>query len=57
MVSASFEFRFESLESISVKFFLSTSWWLDALKLAQKIIRENAFERIKKKPGFNLTPG
>ena len=27
------------------------------LKLTQKIIRENAFERNKKKPGFNLTLG
>ena len=25
-------------------------------KIAQKIIRENAFEHKKKKPGLNLTP-
>jgi len=31
-------------------------WWLDALKRTEKIIRENAFEQKRKKPGleFNL---
>ena len=53
MVSAWFEFRFESLKSISVLFFLSTSWWLEALKIAQKIIRENAVDHKKKKPGLS----
>ena len=27
------------------------------LKITEKIIRENAFERKKKKPGLNLTLG
>ena len=27
------------------------------LKITEKIIRENAFEQKKKKPGLNLTPG
>ena len=27
------------------------------LKITKKIIRENAFEQKKKKPGLNLTPG
>ena len=29
---------------------MSTSWRLEALKMAQKIIRENAFGHKKKKP-------
>ena len=32
----------------SVLFFLSTIWWLDALKRMKGIIRENAFEQKKK---------
>ena len=47
-LKASKEFQFQ--------FFLSTSWWLETLKIAEKIIRENAFEQNKKKPGLNLTP-
>ena len=47
-LKASKEFQFQ--------FFLSTSWWLEAQKIAEKIIRENAFEQNKKKPGLNLTP-
>ena len=27
------------------------------LKITEKIIRENAFEQMKKKPGLNLTLG
>lgn len=30
----------------------STSWWLYALKITEKIIRENAVEQKKKKPGL-----
>jgi len=30
---------------------------LEALKITEKIIQENAFEHKKKKPGLNLTPG
>ena len=56
-VSAKFEFRFESLKSISVLILLTTIWWLEALKITEQIIRENAFEHKKKKPGLNLTPG
>ena len=33
------------------------SWWLEALNITKKIIRENAFEHKKKKLGLNLTPG
>ena len=40
-----------------LSFFLSTSWWLEALKITEKIIQENAFEHKKRKSGFNLTPG
>ena len=28
---------------------MPTIWWLDALKGIEKIIRENAFEQMKKK--------
>ena len=30
---------------------------MEALKIAEKIIWENAFEHKEKKPGLNLTPG
>ena len=30
---------------------------MEALKIAQKNIRENAFEHKKEKPGLNVTPG
>ena len=30
---------------------------IGTLKITEKIIRENAFEHKKKKPGLNLTPG
>ena len=30
---------------------------MKALKITEEIIRENAFEHNKKKPGLNLTPG
>ena len=30
---------------------------MEALKIAEKIIQQNAFEHKKKKPGLNLTPG
>ena len=30
---------------------------MEALKIAEKIIRENAFEHKEKKPRLNLTPG
>ena len=36
---------------------MPTIWWLDALKRIEKIIRENALEQMKKKPGQNLTLG
>ena len=29
---------------------MSTSWWLEALQITEKIIRENDFEHKKKKP-------
>ena len=38
-------------------FFLSTSWWLNALKRREKIIRENAFEQKREKPGWKFNPG
>ena len=34
----------------SVQFFLSISWWFDALWISEKIVRESAFEKNKKKP-------
>ena len=53
-VSAKFEFRFESLKSISVLI-------LSVYKLmigSSKNSRENyPFEHEKEKPGLNLTPG
>ena len=30
---------------------------MEALKITENIIRENAFEHKKKKAGLNLTPG
>ena len=30
---------------------------MEALKIAEKIIQENAFEHKEKKPRLNLTPG
>ena len=30
---------------------------MKALNITEKIIRENAFEHKKEKPGLNLTPG
>ena len=39
----------------SVLFFLSTIWWLDALKRMKGIIRENAFEQKKKKNVLKLS--
>ena len=41
-------------KAYSVKFFLSTMWWLDDLKRIEKIIRENAFELKEKKPGSKI---
>ena len=41
----------------SFLFFLSTIWWFDALKRIEKIIRKNAFEQNKKKPGLKFNPG
>ena len=32
---------------------MSTSWWLEVLKITEKIIRENAFEHKKNKPGLS----
>ena len=39
------------------QFFLSTSWWLEALKIAEKIIREKAFEHNKNKTRVKFNPG
>ena len=36
---------------------MPTTWWLDALKRIEKIIRENAFEQKKKKPRSKINPG
>ena len=35
---------------------MSTVWWLDALKRAEKVIGEAAFEQTKKKPGLKFNP-
>ena len=45
--------RSELFKAFQFKFFLSTSWWLEALKMTEKIIRENSFEQKKKKPGLS----
>ena len=39
----------------SALFFLSTIWWLDALKRMKEIVRENAFEQKEKKPGLKFS--
>ena len=36
---------------------LIVNWWLDTLKRTEKIVRESAFDKKKKKPGLKLTPG
>ena len=59
-VSSRFEFWYESLKSkliIHFNFFCQQvdDWML--LKWTEKIIRENAFELKKKKPGLSLTLG
>ena len=58
MVSAKFEFRYESLK---IKFrlilFVGKLMIRMLLKITEKIILENVFEQKKKKPGFNLTLG
>ena len=46
----------KAYKAYQFQFFFSTSWWLEALKITEKIIRENAFEDKKKKSGLNLTP-
>ena len=56
-VSARFEFRFESLKSSSVLILLVYRLMIGSSKNNGEIIRENAFEHKKKKPGLNLTPG
>ena len=53
-VSAKFEFRYESLKSKFSLFFLSTIWWLATLKRLEKIVRENAFDDQKNRPGLKL---
>ena len=50
-----FEFRFESLKSISVLILFVYKLMIGSLKTTEKIIRENAFEHKKKKLGLNLT--
>ena len=59
-VSARFEFWYESLKSKLIIHFYSFCQQVDdwmLLKLTDKIIRENAFEQKKKKPGLSLTLG
>ena len=57
MVSARFEFRFESLKSISVLILFVYKMMIGSPKNNREIILENALEHKKKKPGLNLTPG
>ena len=52
-----FEFRFESLKINSVLIPFVYKLMIGGCKITEKIIRENAFEHKKKKPGLNLTLG
>ena len=56
-VSVRFEFRFESLKSISVLILFVYKLTIGSSKIIEEIIRENAFEHKKEKPDSNLTPG
>ena len=56
-VSARFEFRFESLKSISVLILFVYKLMIGSFKNNREIIPENAYEHKKKKPGLNLTRG
>ena len=47
----------EAQKANSVLFFLTTIWWLDAVKRIEKIIRESAFEQTKGKPRLRFNPG
>ena len=47
----------KALKANSVVFFLPTIWWVDVLKRIEKIIRDNACEQKKKKPGLKFNPG
>ena len=59
-VSTRFEFWYKSLKSKLIihlnSFCQQVDDWM-VLKLTEKIIRENAFEQKKKKPGLSLTLG
>ena len=56
-VSAKFDFiLYESLRSKFSCILFACNWWWDALKRREKIIRENAFEQKKKKPGLKFNP-
>ena len=50
-VSSKFEFRYESLKSKLATLKLAT------LKGIEKIVRENAFDEKKKRPGFKFNSG
>ena len=52
-----FHFRYESLRSKFSFILFPTIWLLGALKGREKIIRENAFEQKKKKPGLKFNFG
>ena len=54
-----FEFRFESLKSVSVSILYVYKLMIGSSKNSREnnIIQENAFEPKKKKPGLNITPG
>ena len=51
-LSATFEFRFESFKSISLLILFVYKLMTGSSKITEKIIRENALEYQKKKPGF-----
>ena len=51
-LSATFEFRFESFKSISLLILFVYKLMIGSSKITEKIIRENALEYQKKKPGF-----
>ena len=53
-ISARFEFRYESLKSISI--LILFVYKLEALQITEKITGENGFEHKKRKPGLYLAP-
>ena len=56
-VSANFELRYESLKSQFSWILFAYNLMIGYAKKIDKIIRESAFEKKKKKPGLKFNPG